>query len=550
MLTINSKALKIGNKWLNPVNGSGPTPPSTTYYVTTSGTHGSVTASPTEGTTGTEVTLSNTPDMHYHFDSYTLTGATLKNANQFDIANSDVSVVGNFLEDTKYTVTVNQSTGGTISASPTIGYTGTEVTLSNTPTTHYTFGSYNLIGATLKSANKFDIANSNVTVGATWVEDTKYTVTCTNDGNGTIAASPTSNYSGSTVTLSNTPNSGYEFDSYTLVSGTGASISGNTLTIGTSNVTVRGNFAQAAPSVNYDSYRLVITPIRKTYSVNNSGYYPVSRYSKSVASDTMTAVNINNLSRTATAGYINITGNPIQLTSSELSNLNTSYGYTSAVNYGKGYALFLEGGSLSSLSFGMNITLATPASYNVGVQLLGVTGTATTPIAYKEVSTGSQTITISTTDTPYIDYKYFYVGDGAQGTSALIKVNNLTVTPSVALSYNDSTTVTNTLSASDISKLTGNDSSNPYIMPDATSADSEQMVLECLLSSMPASVSITELGTAMSQYRMNHGYTAEIRGSRINCGTTGLIASSYTQLKKVTGVISTWPTTVTATVTA
>lgn len=247
MLTINSKALKIGNKWLNPINGSGPTPPSTTYYVTTSGSHGSVVASPTEGTTGTEVTLSNTPDTHYHFDSYTITGATLKNANQFDIANSDVSVVGNFLEDTKYTVTVNQSTGGTISASPVQGYTGTEVTLSNTPATHYTFGSYNLIGATLKSANKFDIANSNVTVGATWVEDTKYSVTCTNDGHGTIAASPTSNYSGSTVTLSNTPNSGYEFDSYTLVSGTGASISGNTLTIGTSNVTVRGNFAQSDP---------------------------------------------------------------------------------------------------------------------------------------------------------------------------------------------------------------------------------------------------------------------------------------------------------------
>lgn len=164
MLTINSKALKIGNKWLNPVNGSGPTPPSTTYYVTTSGSHGSVVASPTEGTTGTEVTLSNTPDTHYHFDSYTITGATLKNANQFDIANSDVSVVGNFLEDTRYTVTVNQSTGGTISASPVQGYTGTEVTLSNTPDTGYEFDSYTLTGATLKNSNQFDIANSNVTV--------------------------------------------------------------------------------------------------------------------------------------------------------------------------------------------------------------------------------------------------------------------------------------------------------------------------------------------------------------------------------------------------
>lgn len=548
MLTINSKALKIGNKWLNPVNGTGPTPPSTTYYVTTSGTHGSVTASPTEGTTGTEVTLSNTPDTHYHFDSYTLTGATLKNANQFDIANSDVSVVGNFIEDPKYSVTVNQSTGGTISASPTTGYTGTEVTLSNTPATHYSFGSYNLTGATLKSANKFDIGNSNVTVGATWIEDTKYTVTCTNDGNGTIAASPTSNYSGSTVTLSNTPNSGYAFDSYTLVSGTGASISGNTLTIGTSNVTVRGNFAQAAPSVNYDSYRLVITPISKTYAVGSGGYYPSSRYTKSVASDTMTAVNIKDLSRTATAGYIYSSWGSTQLTSSELSALNTSSGYTSAVNYGKGYTLILEGGNLSSLSVDINVTLATPASYNVGVQLLGVSGSSTTPIAYKEVSAGSQTVTLSTNDTPYIDYKYMYVGEAANGGSALMKVNQLSVTPSVAISYNGSTIVTNTLSASDIAKLTGNNSSDPYIMPDATSASSEQMVLECLLSSKPASVSITELGTSMSQARISHNYTAVIRGSIISGGANGVISDSYKELKKVTGTVSTWPKTITATV--
>ena len=266
MLTLNNNVLKIGNNWILPINSGGIVPP-TIYQVTTSGTHGTVTASPTEGTTGTEVTLSNTPDTHYHFGSYTLTGATLKNTNQFDIGNSDVSVVGNFIEDTKYSVTVNQSTGGTISASPVQGYTGTEVTLSNTPASHYSFGSYNLTGATLKSANKFDIGNSNVTVGATWIEDTKYSVTCTNDGHGTIAASPTSNYSGSTVTLSNTPNSGYTFDKYTLVSGTGASISGNTLTIGTSNVTVRGDFKTVDP---YNPLNLPANTVRVRTSNGNA----------------------------------------------------------------------------------------------------------------------------------------------------------------------------------------------------------------------------------------------------------------------------------------
>ena len=94
MLVINNKALKISNKWLNPI--ASPTPP-TYYYVTTSGTNGTVLATPASGITGTEVTLSNTPDTGYEFDSYTITGATLKNTNQFDIGNSDVSVVGNFV---------------------------------------------------------------------------------------------------------------------------------------------------------------------------------------------------------------------------------------------------------------------------------------------------------------------------------------------------------------------------------------------------------------------------------------------------------------------
>lgn len=76
-----------------------------------------------------------------------------------------------------------------------------------------------------------------------------YTVT-TSASNGTVTATPPGGVAGTTCTLTATPNSGYTFDSYTLT-GTGASISGNTLTIGTSNVTVVGNFVQA---VSYDSY--------------------------------------------------------------------------------------------------------------------------------------------------------------------------------------------------------------------------------------------------------------------------------------------------------
>jgi len=68
-----------------------------------------------------------------------------------------------------------------------------------------------------------------------------YSVNITQPEHGIITASPTEGITGTEVTLSNTPDSGYKFSSYT-VTGTGASLSGNTLTIGTSDVSVVGNF--------------------------------------------------------------------------------------------------------------------------------------------------------------------------------------------------------------------------------------------------------------------------------------------------------------------
>jgi len=93
IIKYDNKAIKYTNKWISV--DSQPTPP-TIYQIYTSGTNGSVAALPTSGISGTEVTLSNTPDTGYQFDSYSVTGATLKNTNQFDIGSSDVYVHGNF----------------------------------------------------------------------------------------------------------------------------------------------------------------------------------------------------------------------------------------------------------------------------------------------------------------------------------------------------------------------------------------------------------------------------------------------------------------------
>lgn len=90
MLKFGNIVLTNNSNWLNIPE----------HNVITSGNHGTVTASPNKGIQGTEVTLSNSPDTGYEFSSYSVTGATLKNDNQFDIANSNVTVVGNFIAST------------------------------------------------------------------------------------------------------------------------------------------------------------------------------------------------------------------------------------------------------------------------------------------------------------------------------------------------------------------------------------------------------------------------------------------------------------------
>ena len=172
----NNKVIQVDTKWLEVA--SAPIPPEVNQYTVYTTKvpwtiKGKVKAVPCFGDTGTEVTLSNTPDEHYHCNQYLISGASLKNTNQFDIETSDVSVTGIFEEDPKYTVSCS-GVHGTVNASPSIGYTGTEVTLSNAPDTGYEFQSYTLTGATLKSSNKFDIGNTNVYVVGNFSEIIDY----------------------------------------------------------------------------------------------------------------------------------------------------------------------------------------------------------------------------------------------------------------------------------------------------------------------------------------------------------------------------------------
>lgn len=136
-----------------------------------------------------------------------------------------------------YNLYLQQQIGGTITADKLSGMNGEIVTLGNTPSAGYQFNSYGITGAEL-SGNQFAFNGSDVSAEANF-EEAVYTLTLQNDGHGTIAATETTGHAGDTVTLSNTYNTYYRFNNYTV---TGGTINGSTFTFGTQNATAKANF--------------------------------------------------------------------------------------------------------------------------------------------------------------------------------------------------------------------------------------------------------------------------------------------------------------------
>ena len=214
--------------------------------VTTDG-NGSGSANPTSGVSGTEVTLTATPNEGYTFSRWEVIsgGVTVEN-NDFTIANSDVEVKAYFekIPEPVYNIIVTTDGNGSGSANPTSGVSGTEVTLTATPNDGYIFKEWQVIsGGVTVTDDKLTIRNSDIEVKAIFekIPDPIYNVTVTTDGNGSGSANPTSGVSGTEVTLTATPNDGYIFKEWQVISGD-VTVTDNQLTIGNSDVEVKAFF--------------------------------------------------------------------------------------------------------------------------------------------------------------------------------------------------------------------------------------------------------------------------------------------------------------------
>ena len=237
--------------------------PPTTYTVTISiDGNGSGTASPSAAVVGTEITLTATPNTGYRFKEWeVISGGVVITNNKFTMPDGNVEVKAIFEKDappapTEYTVTVTSGGNGTASVSHAKAVVGTEITLTAMPDTGYRFKEWEVIsGGVAITNNKFTMPDSNVEVRALFEKDappapTEYTVTVTSGGNGTASVSHAKAVVGTEITLTATPDTGYRFKEWEVISG-GVVIISNKFTMPDGNVEIRAIFAmisqQTAP---------------------------------------------------------------------------------------------------------------------------------------------------------------------------------------------------------------------------------------------------------------------------------------------------------------
>ena len=115
---------------------------------------GTIDASVSSAKSGTEITLTPTPDSGYRFVSWTVLDGdanevTVTN-NKFTMPASDVEVEGTFARE--YAITINAAENGSVEADPTAGIAGETITLTATPAANYA-----LSAVTVKDADNGDV---------------------------------------------------------------------------------------------------------------------------------------------------------------------------------------------------------------------------------------------------------------------------------------------------------------------------------------------------------------------------------------------------------
>ena len=328
------------------------------------GEHGTVTPATADYAIGTEVTLTVTPDEGYRVKSAALDGnaVTLTNGTYTFTVTADCVFAVEFEEipASSATVTVNCGEHGTVTPATADYAIGTSVTLTITPDSGYQVKSATLDGKTVTLTNgtyTFTItADCVFAVEFEEIPAGNATVTVKCGEHGTVTPATADYPIGTEVTLTVTPDSGYQVKS--------AALDGNavTLTNGTYTFTVT---ADCVFSVEFQ---------KKPTGGNSGGSgRPSGRVNNDSTEDTKPTINGKAMSWADAAKEINGLANGSEATIGLNGNYDVPADVIKAIADGKIKATFVIDGYRSWLISGADITA--PAAENLRVITLGTLDT-------------------------------------------------------------------------------------------------------------------------------------------------------------------------------
>lgn len=251
-----------------------------TYDVTVNEmANGAVAANTTAAKAGDTITLTINPADGYGLDELSVKNSSTNaviavsgsgNTRTFTMPASDVTIAASF-KIVKYTVSITAPENGSVSVNPDKYAKGAEVTLGVACDTGYELDKLTVkdaSGSVVTVTNKkFVMPASDVTVTATFKKIT-YAVAVGKATNGKVTSDAATAKMGDTVTLTITPDTGYELDTLTVkdTSDKTVTVTDNKFTMPASSVSVSATFKAVKYNVE------IVTPTNGSVSVNPDKY--------------------------------------------------------------------------------------------------------------------------------------------------------------------------------------------------------------------------------------------------------------------------------------
>jgi uncharacterized repeat protein (TIGR02543 family) len=205
IFTLSSNRTFVANFTTSPVTIAASASPSAGGTVSGAGTYAS----------GSSVTLTATAKTGYRFTNWTESGSVVSTSASYSFtATSNRTLVANFIQTYTIAVSASPTAGGTVSGGGTY-VSGSSVTVNATAHSGYVFTKWTQSGSTVSTSASYTFtATSNRTLVATFTPTYTISVSAAPSAGGTVSGGGTY-VSGSSVTVTATPNGGYTFTNWT-----------------------------------------------------------------------------------------------------------------------------------------------------------------------------------------------------------------------------------------------------------------------------------------------------------------------------------------------